>query len=151
MELQIRLAQEPDIPVLAAFEREISLISFGGEAIVDEAFHQAKIRKALLKNNKGMFVMTAGDEIAGWLWMDPRTNSLTGETYIHFRSLYVAEAWRGNAESERLLARGMAFGRETGAKSFVGKVHVQNLAMRALYKNAGFKATHLTMEYDEPC
>ena len=35
----IRKAESRDIPQIAEFEKEISIISFGDEAIVDLAFH----------------------------------------------------------------------------------------------------------------
>ena len=156
METIIRPAEERDVPVLAGFEREISVISFGQEAIVDEEFHAEKIRKALKKNNAGMLVMETSEndyesKLIGWLWMDERTNSLTHETYVNFRSLYIAEAWRGRPESARLMARGMAYCEGIGASNVVGKVHILNPGMRAMYKNFGFQATHLTMEYRFPC
>ena len=45
------------------------------------------------------------------------------------------------------MAFGMDFCAKRKASSVVGKVNVNNLAMRSLYKKFGFRATHLTMEW----
>jgi len=152
----IRQAQESDIPALAGFEAEISVISFGGEAVTDPDFHARKIRKSMDKDPAGMFVMTerpreggeaAAERVIGWLWMDGKENFLTGENYVNFRSFYIAKERENGGAAKLLLERGMEFCRNIGAKSVVGKVHIANLPMRALYKSFGFEATHITMEY----
>ncbi|MCL2461535.1 MAG: GNAT family N-acetyltransferase [Defluviitaleaceae bacterium] len=152
--MNIRQITEPDIPTLSTFEKEISEISFGDEAVTDLDFHARKIRKSLGKDPSGMFVMTESggasgreEKIIGWLWMDGKENFLTGENYVNFRSFYIVKEYQGGEAAKALLERGMAYCRETGAKAVVGKVHVSNLPMRALYKSFGFEATHITMEY----
>lgn len=143
----IRKAESRDIPQIAEFEKEISIISFGDEAIVDLAFHEKKLKKSFDKNPEGMFVLEADGAVCGWLWMEPKTNFLTEDRYINFHSFYVAEAFRGKPEAEELMAFGMDFCAKRKASSVVGKVNVNNLAMRSLYKKFGFRATHLTMEW----
>ncbi|MFR3484763.1 MAG: hypothetical protein ACLTXL_15460 [Clostridia bacterium] len=56
--MTIRNIEETDVPVLAEFEREIAVISFGDSAVVDVLFHQKKIRKA----------MQRGRERGCWSW-----------------------------------------------------------------------------------
>jgi L-amino acid N-acyltransferase YncA len=140
----IRQAREEDIPALARFEAEISAVAFGEEAITDPSFHATKLRKAMEKDASGMFVLEIDCTVNGWLWMDMKTNFITKETYANFRSFYTTEEC---CCGEALLNRGMDYCRERGAGSVVGKVHTGNLPMRSLYKNAGFTATHITMEY----
>ncbi|MDR1664905.1 MAG: GNAT family N-acetyltransferase [Clostridiales bacterium] len=143
----IRRAVSADIPALAEYEREISVISFGGEAITDLAHHEKRLRKSMEQDSGGMFVLEKGSAVAGWLWMDMKTNFLTQENYANFRSFYIAENARGGSEAEALLDFGMEWCREKGARRVVGKVHAGNAPMRALYRKAGFEATHITMEW----
>ncbi|MCL2352757.1 MAG: GNAT family N-acetyltransferase, partial [Firmicutes bacterium] len=135
----------------------------------DADFHARKLKKGFDKDPSGMFVMVerrdqdkngvlanardkapdaaAGERVIGWLWMDGKENFLTGESYVNFRSFYIAVEYRGSEAARALMGRGMEYCREAGAKSVVGKVHVSNLPMRALYREFGFQATHITMEY----
>lgn len=147
MDFEIRQILEQDIPILAEFEKEISIISFGDDAITENGFHEQKIRKSFSKNRNGMFVLLADGEIGGWLWMDSKTNYLTQDTYINFRSFYIVENLRGGTAGSNLMKTGMEYCKKINARSIVGKVHTDNIAMRALYKNFGFRPTHLTMEY----
>lgn len=150
MSIIIKPVHDGDFKRLAEFEKEISIISFGNEAITDIDFHERRIRNGFEKNSGGMFVMADGDILCGWLWMDKKMNYLTQETYINFRSFYVSEQYRGSAWSAALMEHGMEYCKNVKAKSIIGKVHTQNTQMRALYKCFGFKATHLTMEYVFP-
>jgi L-amino acid N-acyltransferase YncA len=144
--MKIRIIEPGDVPVLAKYECEISLISFQEEAITDLEFHQQKILKAIPKEREGMLVLDNGGEICGWLWMALKTNSLTNEKYVNFKSFYIKEAYRGSEYVDQLLEKGIHDCRKMGANSIVGKVHAKNLPMRILYKNHGFEPTHLTME-----
>lgn len=144
--MRIRTIEPGDAPVLAEYESEISRISFQEEAITDLEFHRQKILKAIPKEREGMLVLDNEGEICGWLWMAIKTNSLTGEKYVNFRSFYIKESYRGTEYVDQLLEKGINDCRKMGAGSIVGKVHAQNLPMRVLYKNHGFRPTHLTME-----
>lgn len=144
--MKIRTIEPGDVPVLAEYESEISLISFQEEAITDLEFHRQRILKAISKEREGMLVLDNAGEICGWLWMAMKTNSLTDEKYVNFRSFFIKEAYRGSEYVDQLLEKGITDCRKMGAKSIVGKVHAKNLPMRALYKNHGFEPTHLTME-----
>jgi len=144
--MKIRTVEPADIPVLAEYEREIALISFQEDAITDLEFHRQKIVKAVPKEREGMLVLDNNGVICGWLWMAIKTNSITNEKYVNFKSFYINAAYRGTESAGQLLDKGLDICRKMGAKSIVGKVHAQNLPMRALYKNHGFAPTHLTME-----
>nr|WP_150959480.1 GNAT family N-acetyltransferase [Aneurinibacillus sp. XH2] len=145
--MKIRTIQESDLEIIAEYEKEISVISFGSEAVTDLEFHRRKLAKAIPQEQQGMLVAEMEGQSAGWLWMTPKVNFVTKEKYIMFKSFYIAEPYRGSACAEALLDAGMRFCREQGAKRIVGHVHVSNLPMRVLYKNYGFEPTHLTMEY----
>jgi L-amino acid N-acyltransferase YncA len=82
----------------------------------------------------------------GWAWLSPRTNSLTGAKYGNFRSLAVAGIPDRSAVGELLLAAVLEASLAAGLTQLTGKVHAQNLGMRALYRKFGFEAAHLTME-----
>lgn len=80
--------------------------------------------------------------------MTSRENFHTGETYVNFKSFALDPALRGGDFADRLLEAGMEYCRKSKARRVVGHVHVNNLAMRVLYKKHGFQPTHLTMEIE---
>lgn len=142
----IRGMHECDVERIVDFEINISVISFGEKAITNRDFQRRKILSA--KDKSGMMVISSGDsqKVFGWLWMEKKKNSLTGETYINFKSFYIAEEMRGNELVDALFEKGIEYSKSRGASYIVGKVHAQNLPMRALYKNHCFLPTHITME-----
>ena len=88
----------------------------------------------------------ADGRLAGWAWMSPRTNSLTGARYGNFRSLAVADIPDRSQVGELLLAAVLQAAADAGLAQLTGKVHAGNLGMRTLYRKFGFEAAHLTME-----
>jgi GNAT superfamily N-acetyltransferase len=88
----------------------------------------------------------AGRPLAGWAWLSPRTNSLTGARYGNFRSLAVADIPDRSQVGELLLAAVLQAAADAGLTQLTGKVHAGNLGMRTLYRKFGFEAAHLTME-----
>lgn len=142
----IRQAEESDLPGIVGFEIDIARISFGDEAITDPAVHEKRVRSSLGK--AGEITLVAGQpgtEPLGWAWLSRRTNSLTGARYGNFRSLAVADHPERAETGERLLDEMIARCRADGIDELVGKVHADNLAMRALYRKFDFEAVHLTM------
>ena len=89
-------------------------------------------------------------QVAGWAWLSPRTNSLTGAKYGNFRSLAVADIPDRSAVGELLLAAVLEAAARAGLTQLTGKVHARNIGMRALYRKFGFEAVHLTMEKKLP-
>jgi ribosomal protein S18 acetylase RimI-like enzyme len=142
----IRDAEHGDLDAIVAFELEIARISFGDEAVLDPEMHSRRVVKALEDPTEGTFV--AGDEPLGWLWVSARKNFLTGEEYGFLRSLAVAPSAVGTPLGEELLAAGVEWARARGAREVTGKVHVDNVAMRTVYRGAGFSAQHLTMRLE---
>lgn len=78
--------------------------------------------------------------------MQPQKNSVTNENYVNFRSFYISPSVRGDKIVDEFLEYGILFARKCHAKYIVGKVFVDNLAMRSLYRNHGFQPAHITME-----
>jgi L-amino acid N-acyltransferase YncA len=145
----IRPATEADVDAIVGYEIEIARVSFGDEAITDPALHRKRVSGALGKPGEVMLVAAARREpavAAGWAWLSPRTNSLTGERYGNFRSLAVSEGADRSIIGELLMAAVVAEADAGGMTQLTGKVHAGNLGMRALYRKFGFTATHLTME-----
>lgn len=146
----IRAAAESDLDAIAEFEIEIAKVSFSDEAITDPALHRRRVSGSLSKPGEIMLVAVAAREpgggLAGWAWMSPRTNSLTGSRYGNFRSLAVADIPDRSHVGELLLAAVLAAAADAGLTQLTGKVHARNLGMRALYRKFGFEAAHLTME-----
>jgi len=149
----IRGAEAADLDAIVGFEIEIARVSFADEAITDPALHRKRVAAALGK--PGEVTMVAADRSApaavlGWAWLSGRTNSLTGARYGNFRSLAVAEVPDRSLIGELLLAEVLQAADAAGLAQLTGKVHAQNLGMRALYRKFGFTATHLTMERRPP-
>ena len=144
--MEIRSIQESDIEKIALYELEISKISFGIDAITDIDFHKKKISKAIPAEKDGMLVLCENNIIIGWLWMTNKINYLSGANYINFKSFYIEEIARGEKYTNLLLEKGIEFAYEKKAKYIVGKVNINNVPMRLIYKKFGFTPTHLTME-----
>ena len=90
----IRPASEADLEAIVGYEIEIAVISFGPEAITDPALHRKRVTGALGKAGETTVVAVAPEapeEPLGWAWLSARTNSLTGERYVNFRSLAVSD------------------------------------------------------------
>jgi L-amino acid N-acyltransferase YncA len=153
-EYVIRAAAESDLDAIAEFEIEIAKVSFSDEAITDPALHRRRVSGSLSKPGEIMLAAVAAREpgggLAGWAWLSPRTNSLTGARYGNFRSLAVADIPDRSQVGELLLAAVLRAAGEAGMGQLTGKVHARNLGMRALYRKFGFEATHITMERQAP-
>ena len=149
MSYLIRDAQADDLDVIAAFEVEIALVSFGAEAITDPQLHRRRVAGALGKPGEITLVAVAAqatETALGWAWMTARTNSLTGARYGNFRSLAVADVPDRGILGELLMTAVLAAADRAQFTQLTGKVHASNLGMRALYRGFGFTATHITME-----
>jgi L-amino acid N-acyltransferase YncA len=145
----VRSATEADLDAIAAFEVDIAIASFAGEAITDEAFHRRRVASSLSKQGEIALIAAKTEHPEhpeGWAWMSARTNSLTGERYGNFRSLAVAEGPDRSAVGELLMTAVLAEADAAGFTHLTGKVNAGNLGMRSLYRAFGFTATHLTME-----
>jgi len=142
----IRLATEPDLDTLATFEVAIAKVSFDDDAVVDLATHRGKLAKALVRDPETLYVATYADDIpVGWLWLAINTNFLTQQRYANLRSLFVSPVPDRELIGEALLQRAVEYARGHGLTELTGKVHVDNYAMRTLYRRTGFDAVHLTM------
>ena len=149
----IRPAAESDLAALAGFEIEIARVSFGDDAIADPALHRKRVSAALGKPGETTLVAAARDTpgvAVGWAWLSGRTNSLTGARYGNFRSLAVADIPDRARVAELLMTAVLAAADRAGFTALTGKVHARNLGMRAVYRQFGFEATHITMEKRAP-
>ena len=107
----MREIKEEDFEAVAKFEIEISEISFGEKAITDLEFHCKKLAKA--KDRRGMIVIedTESGKIVGWVWMEKKQNSLTGEVYANFKSIYADECIRGMQIVDDLFEKSIEYAR----------------------------------------
>jgi ribosomal protein S18 acetylase RimI-like enzyme len=147
-EYKIRQAEERDLPSIVDFEIQIARISFPDDPVDDPAVHRKKLSKAMERDREGMFVAEAvpGGEVAGWLWVALNTNFLTNEPYATFRSLAVAQGPDSAPVADLLFTHGIEYARSKGLGEITGKVHVDNVSMRVIYRKFGFEAEHLTMK-----
>jgi GNAT superfamily N-acetyltransferase len=149
--------------VIADFEVEIAIASFGPEAITDPQLHRRRVAGSLGKAGETALVAVPADGSGiagdsgrpphdsagtplGWAWLSARTNSLTGARYGNFRSLAVADVPDRGVIGELLMTAILAAAEREGFTQLTGKVHATNLGMRALYRAFGFSASHITME-----
>jgi L-amino acid N-acyltransferase YncA len=147
MPTPVRLAEPQDLPDLAAFEVRIAEVSFGEDAVSDFDVHHKKLAKALERDRASMFVTDGEDgRVSGWLWLAINTNFLTGARYANFRSLAVAPGSPAGT-AEALLEHALAYARGQHVTEVVGRVHVDNLPMRTLYRKYGFTPAFLTMRW----
>ena len=141
----IRPAAAGDLDTLVGYEIEIARISFGDEAVTDPALHRKRITGSLGKPDEITLVAERDGSVVGWVWLSGRTNSLTGDRYGNLRSLATSDVPGRGAVAELLLDAALAAARERGVSEVVGKVHMRNVAMRAVYAKLGFAAEHLSM------
>ena len=64
-----RQIEARDLTEIAKWERGISKISFGEEAITDLAFQIHKLEKAMIRERPGMLVLDVVGCAVGWMWM----------------------------------------------------------------------------------
>jgi L-amino acid N-acyltransferase YncA len=144
----VRDATLDDLDRIIQFEIDIAVISFDDKAITDPGLHGRRVSAGVKSADDVTLVVVAKDapaEPLGWAWLSVRANSLTGERYGNFRSLATAEHPERGEVGESLLDSMIERARKLGVTEIVGKVHVANLPMRALYKKFDFESVHLTM------
>lgn len=141
----VRPATEADLDVLVAYEIEIARISFGDEAVTDPALHRKRITGSLGRADEVTLVAERDGAVVGWVWLSGRTNSLTGDRYGNLRSVATGDVPGRGGVAEVLLDAALAAARDRGVTEVVGKVHMRNVNMRAVYAKLGFAAEHLSM------
>jgi RimJ/RimL family protein N-acetyltransferase len=141
----VRPAAAGDLDALVAYEIDIARVSFGDDAVTDPQLHRRRVSGSLGKPDEVTLVAEVDGAVAGWVWLSGRTNSLTGDRYGNFRSLATSDVPGRGAIAESLLAAALAAARERGVSEVVGKVHIGNVGMRAVYAKFGFAAEHLSM------
>ena len=141
----IRPAAAGDLDALVGYEIEIARISFGDDAVTDPALHRKRITGSLGKPDEVTLVADRDGTVVGWVWLSGRTNSLTGDRYGNLRSLATSDVPGRGAVAELLLGAALSAARERGVSEVVGKVHMRNVNMRAVYAKLGFAAEHLSM------
>lgn len=142
---RVRPAAAEDLDALVGYEIEIARISFGDEAVTDPALHRKRITGSLGKPDEVTLVADRDGAVVGWVWLSGRTNSLTGDRYGNLRSLATSDVPGRSAVAELLLDAALSAARERGVSEVVGKVHMRNVNMRAVYAKLGFAAEHLSM------
>ena len=138
----IRPATDGDLDALVGYEIEIARISFGDEAVTDPTLHRRRITGSLGKPDE---VTLVAERDGAWVGLSGRTNSLTGDRYGNLRSLATSDVPGRSAVAELLLDAALSAARDRGVSEVVGKVHMRNVNMRAVYAKLGFAAEHLTM------
>lgn len=141
----VRVAGPADLDALIAYEIEIAVISFGDEAVKDPELHRKRVSGSLGKADEVTLVAERAGAVVGWVWLSGRTNSLTGDRYGNLRSLATSDVPGRSAVAELLLDAALAAARDRGVSEVVGKVHMRNVNMRAIYAKLGFAAEHLSM------
>lgn len=141
----VRAAGTADLDALIGYEIEIAVISFGAEAVKDPELHRKRVSGSLGKADEVTLVAERDGAVIGWIWLSGRTNSLTGDRYGNLRSLATSDVPGRSAVAELLLDAALSAARDRGVSEVVGKVHMRNVHMRAIYAKLGFAAEHLSM------
>ena len=141
----VRPATEADLDALVEYEIEIARISFGDEAVTDPALHRKRVSGSLGRADEVTLVADRAGAVVGWVWLSGRTNSLTGDRYGNLRSLATSDVPGRSGVAELLLDAALAAAKDRGVTEVVGKVHMRNVPMRAIYAKLGFAAEHLSM------
>ncbi len=148
MPYKLRPPEEADLPAIVAYEIEIARISFPDDPVLDPEVHRKKLAKALERDREGMFLAeeSGTGKIVGWLWVALNINFLTGERYATFRSLATRHGPDSAEIADAIFTKGIDYAQTKGISEITGKVHVNNVAMRVIYRKFGFEAEHLTMK-----
>jgi len=133
--------------VLAIFERELARSAFPEDPIMDLAYHEEKLRRALAQEPEGMIVQTVHGEIAAWLWLSTKKTLATGEKYGVVRSLYVRKRSRRHGLALSLTDYALRYFAARGMRKIVAKVHAENRAGLQVLRRAGFAPIHVTLQY----
>jgi len=143
-----RLARPEDIPVLAVFERELARVAFPDDPIEDLAYHEGKLRRAMLREPDGMVVIvdTETDQLLAWLWAGTKTTLATGERYGVLRSIYVRDPVRGQGLGRLLGEYAVRYFAGSDIHRVVAKVHSGGEAAQRLLEHIGFESVHITYE-----
>ena len=137
-----------DVEAVAGFEAAIAVKSFTDEAVTDPAHYRKKLTKLIKYGADWTKVAEQDDRLVGWVWVAPRQNFITGDTYADFRSMYVDGERAGATAAIALLRAVLDHCREAGYTRIVGRTASSNDAMRALYRLAGFEEKHIVYEMD---
>ncbi len=143
-----RQALPRDIPVLAIFERELAKLSFPDNPIVDLAYHERKLERAMASRPEGMLVLLddASAEVVAWLWLDTRTTLATREAYGIIRSIYVRPDYRGQGLGRCLAEYARRYFEAADVKRVYAKLHAGNHTGITLLEQIGFEQLHVTMQ-----
>jgi ribosomal protein S18 acetylase RimI-like enzyme len=147
MEVSTRFAIEDDLQTLAIYERQIAIISFPDDPILDLQYHHDKLKRALRSDPDGMVVLTLEEDVVGWLWMRTKVSLATKERYGVLQSVYVREDLRCQGLAKSLVQYCIRYFEAKGIHRIVCKVHHENEAGKALLQRVGLQPVHLTYEY----
>jgi GNAT superfamily N-acetyltransferase len=142
----LRRLMPEDVPVIAAFEREIAEISFPDDPVTDFAFYERKLRLAIDDPKSGPMVGEADGRIVAWAWIGVRENFITHERYGELRSFYVVADFRATGYAMKLMRACLDHCATHGLARLMGRTHAANEAMQSVYEMYGFEAKHVTYE-----
>jgi GNAT superfamily N-acetyltransferase len=131
---------------VAAFEADIARISFPGDPITNNAFHERRLAKFVDDPNAGAFVAESAGAVVGWALVTRRENFATKEQYGDFRSLYVLESHRRSPTAAALMSAVLDFCRSLKLAAVIGRTSYTNTAMKSIYAAYGFKPKHVVYE-----
>jgi ribosomal protein S18 acetylase RimI-like enzyme len=150
MEVSTRFAIEDDLEVLATFEREVAILSFPDDPIVDLKYHFEKLKRAMRTEPDGMVALTVEEEVVGWLWMTTKVALPTRERYGVLRSIFIRADLRTQGLAKSLAQYCIRYFESRCIHRIVCKIHRDNASAKALLQRVGLEPVHITYEYRTP-
>jgi ribosomal protein S18 acetylase RimI-like enzyme len=143
---RLRPLEERDLETVAAFEREIALISFPDDPITDLGFYVKKLRQVPDNANAAGIVAEDDTGLVGWVHASRRQNFITKEAYADLHSIYVSPSQRGTGLVSALLAEVFEFCRSRRLDRIVVRSRAGNEPMKAVMARFGFAPTQIYYE-----
>ncbi|WNZ54039.1 GNAT family N-acetyltransferase (plasmid) [Microbulbifer sp. MKSA007] len=140
-----RTLEHKDLEMVADFECEIAINSFGEDAVTDRSLYKKRLLP--LVGAMGAFVAeTDSGDIAGWALITSRANATSNEVYGDFRSYYIAPEHRGGRLAFSLITEVIEYGLRNEWSRIVGRTAATNKAMQSIYRFFDFEAKHIVYE-----
>lgn len=141
MGLKIRRAKKSDMIVLKKFRKEHFTESFP-ELMYKPGGDIKRLKKEISKS--GAFVLTLGNEIIGYLYVD--AGKYLGHQLGELHTIHIAKKYRGKGYSHLLMKKAMEYFKNKKVKEITLGTVISNKIAISLYHRYGFKDWRIRMK-----